>query len=173
MRYTLKTEGSVPTFSAVDHVALSVTDLVASHDFYTGVLGFLQVADFGPTRIYLHNPSAIMLALKQHPDAHGGRFTELATGLDHVALTVGSLAELREWEQRLRDAGAEFTPIREAEFGHHLNFRDPDGIALELATSNEPMAAALALLRSGELSDDQVVAHARQLLEQVLPMPEQ
>jgi hypothetical protein len=35
------------------------------------------------------------------------------------------------------------------------------------------MAAALALLRSGELSDDQVVAHARQLLEQVLPMPEQ
>jgi catechol 2,3-dioxygenase-like lactoylglutathione lyase family enzyme len=39
------------------------------------------------------------------------------------------------WEEHFRELGVEFTPIRGAEFGYHLNFRDPDGIALELAVS--------------------------------------
>ena len=51
------------------------------------------------------------------------------------------LDDLRAWEQRFRESGVEFTPIREAEFGYHLNFRDPDGTALELAVSKESFAA--------------------------------
>jgi glyoxylase I family protein len=30
-----------------------------------------------------------------------------------------------------------YTPIRDMEMGYHLNFRDPDGIALELDAPNE------------------------------------
>jgi glyoxylase I family protein len=127
----------------------------------------LPVFDFGYARIYLHNPSGFSIALMQHADGRGGRFTELTTGLDHLGFAAESLAELQEWEERLRAAGVEFTPIREAEFGHHLNFRDPDGIALEFTVPNALLAQAMALLRTGELSDEQVVEYAAGMLAQV------
>ena len=38
--------------------------------------------------------------------------------------------------------GVAYTPIRDEHFGSHLNFRDPDDIALEFTSSNELMIAA-------------------------------
>lgn len=38
------------------------------------------------------------------------------------------------------------------EMGHHLNFRDPDGIALELSASNELMLTAQRLMAAGDVS---------------------
>jgi glyoxylase I family protein len=157
----------MPRFAGVDHFGLSVTDLDASHHFYTEILGFVPVFDFGYARIYLHNPSGFSIALLQHREGRRARFSELTTGLDHLGFTASSLEELREWEQRFREAGVEFTPIREAEFGHHLNFRDPDGIALEFTVSNDTMAEAFELLRSGELSDEQVAEYAQRLAEEL------
>lgn len=49
------------------------------------------------------------------------------------------------------------------ELGHHLNFRDPDGIALELYAPNARMAAALHELRTRDVSRDEVLAMAEQL----------
>jgi hypothetical protein len=46
----------------------------------------------------------------------------------------------------------------------HLNFRDPDDIALEITASGAPYAAAMELLRSTELSDDEIRDYAAQLL---------
>jgi hypothetical protein len=45
-----------------------------------------------------------------------------------------------------------YTPIRDELFGSHLNFRDPDNIALELSASNELMIAAQSALASGQTS---------------------
>ncbi len=56
-------------------------------------------------------------------------FTELKTGLDHLGFTATSRTELVEWEQKLDALGVVYTPIRDMEFGYHLNFRDPDNIA--------------------------------------------
>jgi glyoxylase I family protein len=68
------------------------------------------------------------------------------------------------WEQRLRELDVEFTPVRDSELGHHLNFRDPDGIALEFYAPNDRFAAALDELRSRKFSDEELLDAAEQRL---------
>ena len=154
----------MPSVAGVNHVAFSVTDLDVSQVFYTDVLGLLPVLDFGEGRVLMDTSSGFTIALIRHPDGAGGRFTELTTGLDHLGLAVASRDELVAWEDRLRAHGVAFTPIQDLDLGHHLNFRDPDGIALELHAPTEMYAAALADLRSREVSDAEVLAMAEQMV---------
>lgn len=77
---------------------------------------------------------------------------------------MGSREELVQWQERLAAAGVEYTPIRDVPLGHHLSFRDPDGIALELTASTPEYAAAMAELRSRPMSDEEVLAAAERLL---------
>jgi glyoxylase I family protein len=151
-------------FAGVDHASLSVTDLDRSERFYTEVLGLFRLADFGTVRILLHRPTSFMLALAHHDAAHGGRFTELATGLDHLGFAVDSREELVAWERRLEVLGVEYTPIRDMEFGAHLNFRDPDHIALELSTSNAILTGWLDELREREIPRHEVEARLAEYL---------
>ena len=120
------------TFAGVDHVSLTVTDLDASQRFYTEVLDFLLVLDVGYGRILMHPGTGFTLSVMKHEGAQGGAFTELTTGLDHLGFTAASRQELEEWERRFDVHGVTYTPIRDMEFGFHLNFRDPDNIALEI-----------------------------------------
>jgi glyoxylase I family protein len=159
----------MPTFAGINHVALTVTDLDVSERFYTEVLGFRRVLDVGHGRITIDAATGFTLALLRHPDAVGGSFTELATGLDHLGLAAADRGELEEWEARLRDAGVPYTPIRDMPLGHHLNFRDPDGIALELYAPSEAYAAALAELRTRDLDDDELQDAARRLVGMEAP----
>jgi hypothetical protein len=57
------------------------------------------------------------------------------------------------------------------EFGAHLNFRDPDNIALELSTSNEVMTGWLAELREREMPRDEIDARLQDYLSS-LPEPQ-
>jgi glyoxylase I family protein len=67
-----------------------------------------------------------------HPGG-GDPFDFTKTGLDHVSFTVDSLEELSAWEKKLDDLGIPYSPPADAAgFGLALNFKDPDGIALEL-----------------------------------------
>ena len=118
-------------FAGVDHVSFTVSDLDRSQHFYTTVLGFVMVLDVGYGRIFMHPGTGFTLSLMRHEGAHGGAFTELTTGLDHLGLTATSRSDLEEWERRFDDLGVTYTPIRDMELGYHLNFRDPDNIALE------------------------------------------
>ena len=140
------------TFSGVDHVSLSVTDLDASERFYTTLFGFVVVMDVGYGRVCMHPSTGFILALIKHPEAHGGRFTELHTGMDHIGFGAASRGELEEWERRFDEHGVTYTPIRDMEMGYHLNFRDPDGIALELSASNELLLTAQQLMAAGDVS---------------------
>ena len=92
----------MPAFAGVDHASLSVIDVDRSERFYTDVLGLVRLADFGTVRILLHRPTSFMLALVHHDAAHGDRFTELATGLDHLGFAANSREELVTWERRWR-----------------------------------------------------------------------
>lgn len=148
----------MPDFAGVDHASLSVTDLDRSEHFYTGVLGLIRLADFGTARILLHRPTSFMLALVRHDTGHGNQFTELHTGLDHLGFGVSSREELVAWERHLKAVGVEYTPIRDMEFGAHLNFRDPDRIALELSTSNPILTSWLDELREREIPRDEIEA---------------
>ncbi|KRF35158.1 VOC family protein [Nocardioides sp. Soil805] len=155
-----------PDFSGlVDHVGLTVTDLDRSEAFYTSVLGLLRLADFGHARVLVHRPTSFMLALVRHEGADGAPFTELNTGLDHVGFAVGSRDELVAWQHRLEELGVEHTPVRDMEFGHHLNFRDPDHIALELSASNDIALAWLAELRDREIPRAEIDARLGDYLE--------
>lgn len=152
------------TFAGVSHVSLTVTDLSVSQRFYTEVLDFVAVLDVGYGRICMHPETGFTLSLVRHEGAHGDRFTELTTGLDHLGFRASSRAELEEWERRFDQHGVVYTPIRDMEMGSHLNFRDPDGIALELQAPNEMYAAALADARTRDIPDSEVLAMAEQMV---------
>ena len=146
------------TFAGVDHVSFTVTDLDVSQRFYSDVLDFLMVLDVGYGRIFMHPGTGFTLSLIKHDDARGGAFTELTTGLDHLGLTATSRQALLEWERRFEELGVTYTPIRDMEFGYHLNFRDPDGIALELSAPNELLLAAKQALVDGHTSTADIEA---------------
>ena len=155
----------MPEFVGVDHASLSVTDLDRSELFYTEVLALIRLADFGTARILLHRPTSFILALVRHDAAYGDQFTELRTGLDHLGFAVTSRDELEAWERRLQELSVEYTPIRDMEFAAHLNFRDPDHIALELSTSNETMTSWLDELREREIPRDEIDARLTEYLD--------
>ncbi|MTD16028.1 VOC family protein [Nakamurella sp. YIM 132087] len=157
-------ESATPEFAGVDHAALAVTDLAASERFYTGVLGFTTVLDFGAGLLLVHKRTGFTLGLMCPPDAAGGSFDHRVTGLDHLGLAAGSREELEGWQRRFEEFGVEHTSIRDEPLGFHLHFRDPDGIALEFYTPSPVYAAALADLRSRDVPDDEVRALAGSLL---------
>ena len=60
--------------------------------------------------------------------------------------------------RRFDEHGVTYTPIRDMEMGYHLNFRDPDSIALELSAPNELMKTAQALMASGQATEADIAA---------------
>jgi catechol 2,3-dioxygenase-like lactoylglutathione lyase family enzyme len=152
------TVATVVTFAGVDHVSFTVTDLDVSQRFYTEVLDFVMVLDVGYGRICMHPGTGFTLSLMKHEGAAGGPFTELTTGLDHLGLTAASRDELVQWERRFDEHGVSYTPIRDMEFGYHLNFRDPDHIALELSAPNDLLVAAREALAAGQTSPEDIDA---------------
>jgi catechol 2,3-dioxygenase-like lactoylglutathione lyase family enzyme len=148
----------VVAFAGISHMAFTVTDLDASQEFYTKILGFVAVMDVGVGRICMHPETGFSLALLNHEGAAGGAFTELDTGLDHIGFTAATREDLEDWERRFDEHGVVYTPTREAEFGWHLNFRDPDNIALEFYAPNELMFEAQEALRAGHTSKAEIAA---------------
>ena len=147
-----------PEFAGVDHVAFTVTDLDISQRFYTEVLDFVVVMDVGYARICMHPRTGFILSIAAHEDARGGSFSELNTGMDHIGFTAESREDLERWERHFDAHGVVYTPIRDEHFGSHLNFRDPDNIALEFSSSNELMIAAQKALSSGQMSSADIAA---------------
>lgn len=154
----------MPSFAGVNHFALTVTDLDVSQRFYTEVFGLVAVLDVGYGRVCMDKSSGFTIGLMKHPEGTGESFSELNTGLDHIGLAVADRAELVQWQGKLEALGIDFTPIQDMLLGHHLNFRDPDGIALEFQAPSEPYAAALADLRSREVSDEELLARAAEMV---------
>jgi catechol 2,3-dioxygenase-like lactoylglutathione lyase family enzyme len=161
----------MPAFKGVDHVSFSVTDLDRSERFYVDVLGLMPLMDFGYARLFLDRPSGFMLSVVQHEAGAGGRFTELTTGLDHLGFTADTREELEDWERRFDEHGVEYTPIRDMEFGYHLNFRDPDGIALEFTAPYAVLTSWLEELRENELPQEEIQARVMAYLGSLQPNP--
>lgn len=57
-------------------------------------------------------------------------------GLGHVSFAVGSLDELNAAAQHLDSLGIEHQSVKDIGAGSILEFRDPDGVALELTSPN-------------------------------------
>lgn len=126
--------------AAINHLALTVTDMDRARDFYSDVLGFEFVTEFGPK--YLMSNGEVILALNQAPDPAkaiaNDRFSENRVGLDHVSFNVGTLAELENALQVLEEKGVPHGEINDlGGLGISvLAFRDPDNIQVELTAAN-------------------------------------
>ena len=125
----------------VDHLKMTVTDVALSRDFYTDLLGFEVVAEFGPTTLISNGDVLIGLSPASDPTrAIGGdRFDENRVGLDHLSFSVGSRDELEAAARLFDERGVPHGEIVElGAFGIQvLMFRDPDNIQLELTAPAE------------------------------------
>lgn len=123
------------TMPAITHVAVTVTNLAVSEEWYTRVLGAKPVLDedTGPFRHVVYKLGDTLLGLHQFPDlASDEPFDERRPGLDHIAFGCASRDELVDWSARLDELGVAHGDIIDAGYGSGLSFRDPDNIALEL-----------------------------------------
>jgi glyoxylase I family protein len=123
------------TMPAIQHVAITVTDLQASEAWYNRVLGTKPVLseDTGPFHHIVYQLGGTLLGLHGFPElTTTAPFDERRPGLDHVSFGVAGRDELVEWAARLDELGVEHGEIVDAGYGSGLSFRDPDNIALEL-----------------------------------------
>ncbi|MEV6900448.1 VOC family protein [Amycolatopsis sp. NPDC051372] len=145
----------MPILSAlggVHHLRLTVTDLDRSRAFYTEVLGFGVAAEspgspddpaIRADREALYGGVVLAnenLILGLRPVAEkADRFESERVGLDHLSFQLGSMARLREAQERLDATDVVHGTIRELPaFGIAiLSVDDPDGIHLELTAALE------------------------------------
>jgi glyoxylase I family protein len=132
--------------SGIHHVRLTVTDIGRSRDFYARVFGSAPAVDFSgqsdagiredPHRLY---GGCVFIFGQQivglRPVAPAGdRFESTRVGLDHIGLSVDSVADLRAAAERLAAQGITHGEVTElTAFGLAiLSLQDPDDINLEL-----------------------------------------
>ena len=124
----------MPDFPALTHVAVTVTDLGRSREWYGALFGTAPVLD-EDTGVFHHVVwllGGTLFGIHQHPKLTSSEaFDELRPGLDHVAFGCASRADLETWEARLNELGVTNGGVVDAPYGSGLSFRDPDNIALE------------------------------------------
>ena len=130
--------------SGFSHVRITVTDIARSKAFYDQVFGWPVAVDrsgsvdepgvkdspadfFGGT-VY-QTPEGKLFGLR--PVGATG-FDPDRTGLDHVSFAVASRADLDAAAGMLDERGIAHGGVKDIGVGAILEFRDPDGIALEL-----------------------------------------
>jgi glyoxylase I family protein len=121
----------------VHHVALTVTQVKRSVDFYTSLLGFQPIMDLGE-RMLLHNGSMVLAITPPSDPAQSkpsDRFNENRVGLDHLSFSVGTRADLDQALRTLDEHGVPHGEIKDLGAGmsiYVLALRDPDNIQIEL-----------------------------------------
>ena len=120
--------------NGLSHLALRVTDLARSKQFYSETLGFPVIMEMGD--IVLVNANGILLAMRggNPATAPDDRFNPYRVGLEHVALAVADPADLEGMQQQLDAVGVRNNGVEDdaSTGGRYISFYDPDGIAWEL-----------------------------------------
>ncbi|MER5732739.1 VOC family protein [Streptomyces sp. NPDC002138] len=120
------------------HIGLNVTDLGRSLGFYRDVLGFEPLGEGKEADrryAFLGQDGALVLTLWEQAT---GPFAPAAAGLHHLALSAGTIEDVRAYEERLRALGVEFAyegvvAHREGGASGGIFFHDPDGTRLEIS----------------------------------------
>jgi len=136
----------IPAPAGFSHVRLTVTDLARSRAFYDRVFGLPVAYEAPPEDADQATKDALgflfggviysfgagnLLGLR--PVAPGGdAFDEDRVGLDHLAFRLSSRADLDTAVTVLDELGVAHAGPKDLGMMWILEFRDPDGVALEL-----------------------------------------
>jgi catechol 2,3-dioxygenase-like lactoylglutathione lyase family enzyme len=126
---------SAPIMPAITHVAVTVTDVDVSREWYRRILGAEPVIDedTGPFHHVVFALGDTLFGLHGFPElSDTSPFDERRPGLDHLAFGCANRGELEAWAGHLDGLGVKHGGIVDAPYGSGLSFRDPDNIALEL-----------------------------------------
>ncbi|MCE2573752.1 VOC family protein [Motilimonas eburnea] len=119
----------------VHHVGLTVANLEASAQFFTGLLGWHEVKRNPDYPAIFVSDGYIMLTLwDAKVDAPLAFDRKANVGLHHLALQVETLSQLEALHQQLVDAGVniEFGPeLVKAGPAKHMMCYEPSGIRIE------------------------------------------
>lgn len=149
---------------ALGHVGITVSDLDVSEGFYQEVLGLRVVNEslqFPCRYASMAREGKTVLTLWEYS---GGRIKKRRPGLHHLAFEAGSEEEVNRTKALLDNLGAHWTEgariYPEGSRAAAIHFEDPDGIRIELYSS-ERQAAALEQDRPGSRIEE--IADAKRL----------
>lgn len=116
--------------AAIRHVEIGCRNLARSREFYTGLLGFTEMAEETGASWLDAGPARIKLVEVGEGDLGGWVPDDLQCGMRHFGMKVG---DVDAQAARLRDAGVEFTMHPKDAHGavRIAFFTDPDGTLLE------------------------------------------
>ena len=118
------------------HVALSVSDLDRSAQWYEDLFGLERVMEQdGPPRrtiVYRFPGRRLTFGLVQHGAVRSARFDPAVVGLDTAAFSVSTRADLEGWVEHFDRHAVSHSGLHETAFGAMVNFVDPDGIQLAI-----------------------------------------
>jgi glyoxylase I family protein len=130
---------TIPALVGLHHVGITVTDLERSLHWYREMLGCVPVFEEtypgGRVVVLVRPGTAVDIGLDFHERNEGEPFAAHRTGLDHLALSTTSRAELDAWHAHLTAKGVACSEIKDITepFPFSLfSFTDPDGVALEI-----------------------------------------
>lgn len=125
-------------FPAIAHVALTVSDLDRSREWYMRLFGADPILDqdTGPFHQVVWSVSGGLVAINWFSDPRSSEpFDERRPGLDHLSFACSSRSELEGWGRRLDELDIPHGGVVDTSYGSVLSFRDPDNIALEFFAS--------------------------------------
>lgn len=128
----------MPSIQGASHIALTVSDMAASAEWYQRVFGWQEFRRYGsdeagtPRILLLDRASSFVVGLCQPEDGPSSGFDHRRAGLDHLAFRVADEPELDAWIAHLDELGIDHSPVRLLDLGRFVSFEDPDGIQLEL-----------------------------------------
>lgn len=132
----------------IGHLVLNVRDVEASEKFYTEILGF-EIAVKRPHATFLtcgriHHDLALFQAPEDAAPVAEGRL-----GLNHFAVQIEDLQELKEVYDRLKAYGVQIDRTTDHGMTGSVYFFDPDGNRVEFFYNMcETDEEGLALMRS-------------------------
>lgn len=122
------------------HATLISADLERTTGFYRDLLGFTLVRegvnedDPGTRHFWFSSdpvdPSALQLSFLEYPQMQPA--AQGTGGVHHLALRVGSPAEVESWRDYLQSRQVPTTPVHDRGGMASVYLRDPDGHILEI-----------------------------------------
>jgi glyoxylase I family protein len=139
--------------TGLSHVQLLVSDIRASTDWYTRVLGLEgQIEDVDGGYVALrHRRARLVIVLTAAPGQGQGPTGDLVLeegrprhpgALDHLAFAVPDGPALGAWADHLTREGVDHPGVVLENGNPSLQLRDPDGNAVELVAGARPRSAA-------------------------------